>query len=147
MDGITPICPYCGQFSTQATGKDIYPLREELYGRKFYQCVPCDAYVGTHISTGKPMGTLANAKLRKLRSAAHLAFDPFWKNKEEKRGRTTAYLMLAKGLNIPVDECHIAHFNEDQCQRTIDLCNSRELYRHDPCQDRLTNKVPYQEKD
>ena len=144
MKGLCPLCPYCGQFSKPATGKDIYPLRTDLYGKQFFRCLPCDAFVGTHLSTGKPLGTLANAKLRKLRSAAHLAFDPIWK--AEGRGRTTAYLMLATALGISTEDCHIGQFNEDQCTRTIDLCNSREICRHDPCKDRPTRQVHDQDQ-
>jgi hypothetical protein len=128
MEGLTPICPYCGQFSQKVSGQAIYPHRKDLFSKGFFQCAPCDAYVGTHNRTGQPLGTLANAYLRRLRNLAHAAFDPVWK--EGKVDRTVAYAMLAKGTGIPFDACHIAMFNPAQCRQVIDLCNSKEIYKY-----------------
>lgn len=127
MDGLAPLCPYCNTFSKKVFGSVIYPHRPDLAHRKFFLCLPCNAYVGTHAKSGKPLGTLANAKLRRLRNQAHLAFDPVWKEGD----RSAAYSTLAKKMNISFAECHIAMFNEAQCQLVVDLCNSREIYRHD----------------
>lgn len=129
MDGLTPICPYCKKFSVTATGKDIYPHRHDLFEKKFFWCAPCDAYVGTHNRTGEPLGILANAHLRRLRTLAHSAFDLLWK--EQGIERTVAYAMLAKGLNIPFEAAHIAMFDNAQCRRVVDLVNSKEIYRYE----------------
>lgn len=142
MDGITPICPYCGKFSVRSTGAELYAHRPELADKQFYRCVPCEAWVGVHAMTGAPLGTLANSKLRKARSAAHAVFDPVWNfpaqhawlvgckgtSKKKKslgyyivKYRTQAYEQLAKLMDLPVEMCHIAMFNEDQCQQAIVL--------------------------
>jgi hypothetical protein len=145
---ITPRCPYCRSWSTPATGAELYPHRADLAEKKFFECRPCDAFVGVHVSTGLPLGTLANAELRKLRSAAHRAFDPVWQDAAFTKWqaqaskttskplayftpqfRTAAYARLAKLLDITVENCHIGCFDATQCRRVIDLCNSREIHR------------------
>lgn len=140
MEGLTPVCPYCQQFSVKQTGQDIYPHRPDLFSKIFYRCAPCDAYVGTHSQTGKPLGTLANAKLRRLRNLAHQAFDPLWK--EMGRKRIDAYFMLARGLGIPIDECHIAMFNENQCLETVNLCNSGRIHHYVRTKTRPQGETP-----
>ena len=140
-----PICPYCGAASVPATGEDIYPHRRDLFEKKFFWCEPCDAYVGTHNRTNEPFGTLADAYLRKLRSLTHATFDRLWK--EEGYDHIEAYLMLAQGMNIPFESCHIAMFNNAQCRRAVDLVNSKEIYRYDPQrQTRPEDKAGDQEK-
>lgn len=115
MIGLTPICPYCNQFSELVTGKTIYPHRKDLYKLKFFLCEPCDAYVGCHGTSEQPLGRLANASLRKAKSAAHRAFDPIWKQKHMSRSK--AYKWLSNVLGIEAKDCHIGMFDEDQCSR------------------------------
>ncbi|MBL4765072.1 MAG: hypothetical protein JKX67_07320 [Colwellia sp.] len=67
MKGITPICPYCNKFSILVTGKEVYPQCKDLSDIQIYQCKPCDAYVGCHGTSDKPLGRLANAELRKAK--------------------------------------------------------------------------------
>lgn len=128
-----PICPYCGNPAHPATGADIYPHREDLHQRKFWRCEPCKAYVGCHITTGEPFGTLANARLRKLRNALHRVFDAHWLGfkygERRKIARTRAYQVLAAHMGIPFEDCHIGMFDEIQCQRAMNLCNIRELFK------------------
>lgn len=131
MKIIPPDCPYCQRPSVPATGADIYKHRPDLAHLKFFWCEPCLAYVGTHRHDGKPLGTLANAELRKLRNEAHAVFDPIWLEpewetlKERSRIRRKAYAWLAQSMGLTVDECHIAMFNEDQCKLVIKLCRER----------------------
>ena len=69
-----------------------------IYGRncgtsyKCYYCEPCNAYVGCHKNSRKPLGTLANKELRELRIRTHEIFDPLWKS--GKMTRSEAYKML-----------------------------------------------------
>lgn len=60
------VCDYCGADAKLVTGDVIYPHRHDLRARRFWQCVPCDAYVGTHANSlnHHPLGRLANAELR-----------------------------------------------------------------------------------
>lgn len=147
-----PLCPYCKAVSVEATGKEIYPHRGDLWSKKFFQCVPCKAYVGCHTKTGEPLGTLAKATLRKWRSLVHALFDPIWEEAiaeelakpgaKAYRGlmmkhRTLAYHNLALKMGIPFDACHIAMFDEAQCRKAVDLINSQEIFRHE-----LTYTIP-----
>lgn len=140
MKGLHPICPYCGLFSVLVKGDVIYPHRPDLYQLNFYQCAPCDAYVGCH-KTGdwkKPLGRLANAELRQAKSAAHAAFDPVWQQRFEiKRASDPAYTKsmarggrykkLAQLMGIPKSECHIGMFDVEQCKTVVALCTAGEL--------------------
>jgi hypothetical protein len=116
---MNPICPYCGKPSEKVTGKEIYPRLDHLHGKTFYRCKPCDAYVGCHPGTEKPLGSPANRHLRLARSQAHDVFDRRWKGG---LSRSAAYAWLAKKLRIPVDQCHIGQFDLARCQKVIEVC-------------------------
>jgi hypothetical protein len=119
----TPTCPYCSQPAKLVTGAVIYPHRPDLADGQYWSCEPCDAYVGCHrsgIGYGdgtRPLGRLADAGLRRAKSAAHRAFDPMWKDGTFTRKQ--AYLWLAGKLGIPVNSCHIGEFDETMCLRVI----------------------------
>ena len=114
-------CDYCGKTARFVTGEKIYPHRSDLYNLQFYLCEECNAYVGCHKnSNGKPLGRLANAELRKMKSAAHAAFDPIWKN--GKISRNEAYKLLAKSLKIDREKCHIGMFDIETCREVIAWC-------------------------
>jgi hypothetical protein len=115
MDPDAPACPYCGNRSIRITGADLYPHRPDLSGKKFYQCAPCDAYVGCHDNSGKPFGTLADKKTREARNRAHAAFDRIWKGGF--MTRNAAYSWLAKSLAIKGSRCHISMMDADECER------------------------------
>lgn len=117
MKGLTPVCPYCKSFSKLVTGKEVYPHRKDLFSLTFYQCKPCEAFVGTHKGTTNPLGRLANARLRKAKSAAHRAFDPLWRLGDMKRKE--AYKWLAEILNIEVSDCHIGMFDDETCDDVV----------------------------
>lgn len=115
-----PICPYCHQPSKRVSGADIYPHRPDLAHKVFYQCAPCDAYVGCHPNTTVPLGRLANAELRAAKMKAHAAFDPIWQSK--RKTRTEAYDWLSKKLGIVRQYCHIGMFNVEQCELVVVAC-------------------------
>lgn len=120
-------CPYCGALATKATGADLYPHRPELAGKRFMRCVPCDAMVGCHDTSGKPLGTLANAPLRRARQQAHAAFDPIWRRRQLPRQK--AYEWLARKLGLRRHECHIGLFDESQCARVVETCRQWDFNR------------------
>lgn len=125
MNGLTPICNYCGNFSEKVTGKEIYPHRKDLFHMTFYSC-NCQlggAYVGCHGSSDKPLGRLANAELRKAKSAAHRAFDQLWRSKLLKRQE--AYKWLAKQMNKTGADCHIGMFDISECQKVVELSRDK----------------------
>lgn len=126
-------CPYCG---AEAHLQDS----AMIYGKSFgmvYLCDTypfCDSWVGVHKGTTKPLGTMADTPLRELRKQAHTLFDRLWKKPKLNRKmskerydemikslRTKAYSFLSNRLGIPLDQCHIAMMNIEQCQRVISL--------------------------
>lgn len=56
---------------------------------KFYQCQNCNARVGCHKGTTRPLGNLANETLRMKRKETHQIFDSFWR--ERGMTRTQGY--------------------------------------------------------
>lgn len=95
------ICPYCGKPAMLVDSIVIYKKRS--YGNA-YLYKACNAYVGCHPGTDKPLGRLADAELRKWKERAHNAFDILWKKRIF--FRNDAYKWLAEELNIPLHLCH-----------------------------------------
>lgn len=115
------LCDYCGQKAVLQSGKHIYPSRPDLWGKKFYVCDPCEAWVGCH--SGKrnaPLGRLAKADLRKAKMVAHAALDPHWKS--GRMSRSAAYARLAKDLGLPESKCHIGTFDVQTCEAVVAVC-------------------------
>ena len=128
MTHAAPTCPYCQRPSLLVTGKTIYPHRPDLVAKRFWQCAPCDAYVGCHPPAGRngkggqgdgtmPLGRLANAELRKAKRRAHDAFDPLWKARH--MSRQSAYKWLAEKLGISPANCHIGMMDVDGCNAVV----------------------------
>ena len=111
-------CPYCNQPVKKTNGKEIYPYRRDLWTKVIYACLPCDAYVGCHPNSDKPLGRLANKTLRLHKMKAHEAFDMLWKQGHFK-SRSDAYAWLSKRLQIPPNETHIGMFDEIRCQEVV----------------------------
>lgn len=123
-------CPYCDRIAAIVGGDFIYPHRPDLHRLRFYLCRPCDAYVGCHKGTTRPLGRLANAELRQAKQDAHAAFDPLWKFHTFHRGyqtmtRNAAYEWLAEQLGINRSDCHIGMFDLETCRRVVQLCRQR----------------------
>lgn len=112
----------------------------KVYGRTYGLMSLCDAYphcdarVGCHSNSSTPLGTLANAELRRMRlrsrsvsqrreasqtrdSRTHASFDRLWKSC--RMSRSVAYKWLAKELGISVNRTHVGMFDFEQCQRAI----------------------------
>jgi arylsulfatase A-like enzyme len=116
----TPVCPYCNNPSELVCGLDIFPTLLDLADKKFYRCQPCKAHVGCHPDTEIPLGRLADAPLRKAKSLAHAAFDPFWQSRS--MARIHAYRLLARKLGIAESECHIGMFDLETCNAVVRIC-------------------------
>lgn len=127
MAGVNPAAvlgiPECPQHGHR------FEQRRSVYGI-FWRCpeFPCDWRVGAHQDTGRPLGTPADSVIREARKAAHQAFDPLWTH--HKRGkvrhRLRAYAWLARQLEMPVEECHIARFDRETCERVVRVCAQRQ---------------------
>lgn len=114
-------CPYCWKEAKLVTGKTIYPHRTDLYKKHFYLCNDCDAYVGCHPNTTKPLGRLADAELRAAKVKAHAAIDPYWKS--GRLHRAQVYKQLAIDLAIPPAACHIGMFDVAMCKAVVDAAS------------------------
>ncbi len=104
-------CEYCGR-TTALVDSEI------IYGRSYglvYFCKPCDAWVGVHKGTTRPLGRLANAELREWKKKAHAVFDPIWK--QGLLDRSQAYERLA--MRLGVREIHIGESDIDMCKQII----------------------------
>lgn len=110
-------CRYCGGPLGWVTGKTVYPHRPDLHGRTFVMCEPCWAYVGCHPGTDRPLGSVADAELRRWRMRAHAAFDWTWRSGRMRRGE--AYGWLAQELGLPRERCHIGGFEREECQAVV----------------------------
>lgn len=118
------LCDYCERPPRLLTGAELYPHRPDLAHRYFYRCDQCDAQVGCHPGSTRPLGSLANAGLRKARMEAHAEFDALWKSGAMKRG--DAYSWIAKELGLHIHDTHIGSFDESTCRRVVKACRERE---------------------
>ena len=111
---IPTICDYCG-------GRVIFTDSSVIYGGKsygmIYLCTNCNASVGVHKGTDRPLGTLANTALKLKRRETHAVFDAYWKS----RGisRSDAYQWLSGQMGLPKYRTHIGQMNMAQCEQVI----------------------------
>ena len=109
------ICQYCKKTAKFVDSKIIYG---KSYGM-IYLCKECNAYVGVHKGTNRPLGILANAELREWKKKAHASFDPLWKTKL--MTRREAYEWLAKQMGKSLEKCHIGMFDVSECEQFVAL--------------------------
>lgn len=120
LDGLPSLYRRCA--SRLAGIGNRNPHRSDLDDKYFYLCSPCDAYVGCHPGSTRPLGRLANAELRAAKVAAHAAFDPLWSGGQI--SRNAAYKWLAEQLGIERRYCHIGSFDVKQCERVVEICKT-----------------------
>ena len=117
-------CPYCGAPATCRPASTVYGQATRQKGSYLYLCAnwpACDSYVGAHKKDRRPMGTLANKKLRHKRIQAHQALERLQRNRHmEKWG---VYLWLQGKLQLDSERTHIGLFSEEMCDQVIALCN------------------------
>lgn len=135
MSDESVVCDYCLGPAVLTSSTEVYGGRD--YGL-IYLCRPCNAYVGVHKGTTKPLGRLADKELRYWKQRAHAAFDPIWqarlarKRAEDPKyiramARGGRYKRLAQLLGVPREECHIGTFDVDQCKAVVAICESGQL--------------------
>ena len=133
---IRVICPYCGRRAKLIWGNTL-PLEEaredsfyRKYGVKVWRCPNCAAMTIAGKYDNKPLGNLANAKLRHSRYELHILFDKLWKS--HSISRTQAYSLLAVKMGIRKRDCHFSLFNEKQCalakEKIIEMLKYRGFY-------------------
>ena len=125
---IPEICRYCGGVIRLVHAEQIYgeksARRLGLLGEYIYQCQNCNARVGCHKGTSRPLGDVANEALRLKRIETHHVFDTFWKSQH--MTRTGAYRWLSQQMKLPANLAHIGGFEMDQCQEVIYMCGGEE---------------------
>jgi hypothetical protein len=112
-------CHFCGGTAYLEDNSIIYG--ESKGSGKSYVCENfprCNTYIAAHAGNWAPMGTLANAKLRRMRSQCHGKFDKLWRGKA-KMTRKDAYIWLADKMGVDLDHAHFGCFTEDQCKRFL----------------------------
>lgn len=123
-------CGECGKPAGLVSGELIYPHRPDLHAKPFWRCCACQAYVGCHPGTFRPLGTPCGPSTRAARSKAHAAFDPLWRRKMQRDGcqqhvaRGAAYKWLAGQLGIDPLKCHIGMFDASTALRVAEICAS-----------------------
>lgn len=121
------ICRYCGGVIRMVPARAVYGSAVKRLGLEkeyIYQCQNCNARVGCHRGTTRPLGHVANETLRLKRMETHQVFDAFWKRRG--MSRTKGYQWLAGQMGLPERLAHIGGFEMDQCQRVIDLCRKEQ---------------------
>jgi hypothetical protein len=116
-DRLIVICPYC---NSPAEYVDSIAVYRQSYGM-IYLCRPCNAYVGVHKGTDKPLGRLADHRLRYWKKTAHAAFDPLWRYGPFRGNRSAAYTWLADRMGLTPEETHIGMFDIEQCQSVCEI--------------------------
>ena len=123
----------CGKPTRLTNGREIYPHLPRLASKPIYTCDQCGARVGCHPGTTDPLGTPANAELRRARMELHnRMIDPLWQTADRSGGyqpedekarrrirrsaRTRVYEFLADRMGITRDECHTGMFDMEQCR-------------------------------
>lgn len=117
------ICPYCKSGTKVISETDVYG--KEYRGRNIIACVNypnCNAYVGCH-EDGRPLGRLADIKLRKAKKDAHYHFDKIWKEKYADRSELYGY--LSDFLELPEEYTHIGMFSAKTCKKVIEWSKER----------------------
>lgn len=122
-----PACPYCNAAARLVTGDVIYPdvVTAAVAEALFWQCEPCDAYVGTHRNSKRaaPFGSLANKELRAMRRRVHVLLDPLWRSGDMTRAE--AYAWLAKRLGMDERRTHVGMFREPECMAATLILEQR----------------------
>ena len=78
----------------------------------------CDTYVRVRPGTMEPIGTLANGRLRALRTEAHRYFNQLYE-----RGimsKREAYEWLSQMIGLPMSKTHIGMMGEYYCELVIE---------------------------
>ena len=113
-----PRCPYCGSTTILRSADGIYLNNSKntmLYVCKRYPA--CDAYVRVYPGTSIPLGTLADGRLRRLRTEAHWSFNQLYR--KGLMSKADAYRWLASISSTPLEKAHIGQFGEYNCRKVI----------------------------
>lgn len=115
---MTGTCLHCKGDCRLTDGAEVYPHRDDLAERKIWKCDQCDATVGCHPKTTRPLGHAADKATRRARMLLHeQMLDLLWlEDVDRKEARKCVYSFLARALSINARECHTGHFDLDRCR-------------------------------
>lgn len=113
-------CPLCGYdvILLDRTADD----RGQWWSVK-YRCLGCEAYVGTHPHSVYPLGTLADADLRKRRMAVHRAIDYLWKDCDWERNKV--YALMSRLMST--QDFHVGHLSKAECSQALKVFREWEM--------------------
>ena len=131
---IAPVCQKCARAARLTDGREVYRHRQDLHDKPIWKCDDCGAYVGCHPGTVEPLGTPADAELRRARHLLHeQMLDPLWMEADRcglyapendkarigirRAARKRVYLYLAWSLKLPLDLTHTGMFDLAMCRR------------------------------
>ena len=114
-------CPYCKKQALWCDNKIIYG-RNYGQSHKIYYCKDCNAYVGCHNNSRKPLGYMANKELRDKRVETHKAIDYYWRYGFFTRDEVYKKLKEHFGKEI-----HIGNCNYNMCSKIIEA--SHKLFK------------------
>ena len=120
---VSEICRYCGGVIRLVPAEKVYQAATERLKQQrqwIYQCQNCNARVGCHRDSKRPLGNVANEVLRLKRMETHQIFDAFWRSRG--MSRTAAYRWLAQSLQVPEENAHIGTMEMDACEAVARLC-------------------------
>ncbi len=116
-------CPYCGSPAVCRPASTVYGASTIDRQSFLYVCSnwpSCDSYVGAHKRDRRPMGTLANSRLRHKRILTHHALKRL--QKQQHMDRWATYVWLQARLSLDEEYAHIGMFSEQMCSQVISLC-------------------------
>lgn len=111
------LCYYCDETSV---------LRQTKFGH-IYECPNCKAYVSVNTSTKEPLGSLANAELRRQRRIAHYYTNVLIKRTQKKKdldyedAKAELYKWLSNEIQLDFIMNSIAQLFPDETQKIIDI--------------------------
>ena len=115
-----PLCLHCDQPARLTSGREVYPHRQDLWGRSIWRCDSCDAHCGCHRGGLVALGRPADRPTRRARMELHTQrLDPIWLAMPKGRrrpARSAVYAFLALRMGLTKDEAHTALWTLEQCR-------------------------------
>lgn len=111
----------CPEPGCSGTLRRLYARHGWFYGCDKYRETRCKGSVSCH-PDGSPAAIPADSRTKVMRQIAHLFFDRLWQRWP--MSRDDAYELMRQRMGFE-QVLHIGHLNEEQCERLIELVQSR----------------------
>ena len=92
-----------------------------FWGCERWSTTGCNGSVSAHKADGRPMGTPVTADVKKVRRAAHEAFDKMWNSPDSPTTRDKAYQWLQRAMGMTPEQAHIGQFGIPECEKLLSL--------------------------